>query len=132
MVLYSEVSNKPAHISVFTLALKTMAFGGVRIDIALSEQEYQRCLASQGACDLSVSPLVPGLERDVVVVSVLGRVRVFSLSGTGQELSSTGVWQNRLPQAPSVTIGGHGDVLVSFSGRTPRLSFLHLRDPGGR
>eukprot|EP00042_Codosiga_hollandica_P056650 m.821500 g.821500 ORF g.821500 m.821500 type:complete len:460 (-) comp59395_c0_seq70:1102-2481(-) len=85
LALFAGFEPKGPHLSFFSVALPSMIVSPMRIDVPLSDQEYQKCLANPGSIMFDVTPLQEHLGSDYVILSLLGQVRCFSL-GTGQEL----------------------------------------------
>ena len=83
--LYPAVAPRPAHVSCFLLALPALTFAPLRIDIALSEAEFQECSQRPGSVLFHVTPVVPGSDSDYLLVCMSGRMRAYSLT-SGREI----------------------------------------------
>ncbi|XP_038050192.1 uncharacterized protein LOC119723554 [Patiria miniata] len=88
MVLFPAFSPKGPHISFVELNLKEMRVGEMRIDVSLSEEEYERCLNDE-VCSFGMSPVVAVTGTSYLVACILGTVRVYSTETTFQIMATT-------------------------------------------
>ena len=80
LALYAALAPKEPHLSFFILQLPSLQLARLRIDVPLSPDEYQQCLQQPNSVFFSVTPLVPAIESDYVLLWFFGRIRCFSLT----------------------------------------------------
>ncbi|XP_022088147.1 uncharacterized protein LOC110977921 [Acanthaster planci] len=89
MLLFPAFSPKGPHITFVSLNLKEMSIDDMRIDVSLSEDEYDWCL-NDDICSFGLTPVVAATGTPYLIAGILGTVHVFSME-TASEVMSAGM-----------------------------------------
>jgi hypothetical protein len=88
MFCYPEFSPKLPHITVVMLSVESFVFHSVRIDVPLTQQQYDDCVANP-ACSMAVSRVFDISRSDYITLNISGKLLGYSLA-TGSLLLSGG------------------------------------------